>query len=125
MTELVLDTGALLSFERPARAAALAAKGALDRGTQITISAGCLAQAWRDGARQARLSNLLGAPNTRVVAVDHLSARRIGELLGARGTSDVVDGHVAYLAITSGAIVLTSDPDDLRRLAPNATIVAI
>ena len=50
-------------------------------------------------------------------------ARRIGELLGATGTKDVVDAHVAVLA-EPGDRVLTSDPEDMVRLLEERAIRA-
>jgi hypothetical protein len=50
-----------------------------------------------------------------VLPLDEVDARALGALLGATGTSDVVDGHVAVLA-AAGDEVLTSDPDDMQRL---------
>jgi hypothetical protein len=37
-------------------------------------------------------------------------------LCGARGTSDVIDATVVLCARARGHRVVTSDPDDLRRL---------
>jgi hypothetical protein len=50
-----------------------------------------------------------------VLPLDEVDARALGALLGATGTSDVVDGQVAVLA-AAGDEVLTSDPDDMQRL---------
>jgi hypothetical protein len=52
--------------------------------------------------------------------MDEYVARSAGELCGAAGTSDVIDATVVITARGSGDTVLTSDPDDLRRL--DATI---
>jgi hypothetical protein len=41
----------------------------------------------------------------------------VGALLGAAGTSDVVDAHVVLVAARTGAVVLTSDVDDLSQLS--------
>ncbi|MBX3273335.1 MAG: hypothetical protein KF729_23935 [Sandaracinaceae bacterium] len=46
-------------------------------------------------------------------------------MLGASGTTDVVDAHVAILGRSLGALVATSDPDDLRRLDPELRIVVL
>ncbi|MCU1355312.1 MAG: hypothetical protein JWM89_730 [Acidimicrobiales bacterium] len=45
-----------------------------------------------------------------------------GALLARTGTSDAIDGHVAVLALATGRTVLTSDPDDIRRLAPTVVV---
>jgi len=52
-------------------------------------------------------------------------AYRLGLLLAKSGTSDVVDAHVALLARRLQAIVLTSDPDDLRALDDTLTLVTV
>ncbi len=75
-----------------------------------------VAQAWRDGARQARLARLL-RDSVDVVPYDDALARQAGELLAATGLSDAVDAGVAVLAHRRAGIVVTSDPEDLTRLA--------
>jgi hypothetical protein len=40
-------------------------------------------------------------------------------------TADVVDAHVAILGRSLGAVVLTSDPQDLRKLDPDLQLVAL
>jgi len=62
---------------------------------------------------QANLARVL--PGIEVIALDDADGRRVGQLLAAAGTRDVVDGHVALLA-RSGELVLTSDPDVLEPL---------
>ncbi len=86
------------------------------------MPAGCIAQAWRNPRRQARIAALLRRPEVTIVPLGDEESRRIGLLLAATGTSDVVDGHVAVCAHRLGQTVLTSDPDDLRRLAPGIDI---
>ena len=44
-------------------------------------------------------------------------------LCGRSGTADVVDASVALLARRLRAVVVTSDPDDLRRLDPLVNLV--
>ena len=70
-------------------------------------------QAWRDGARQARLARAL--PMVDVLSVDLGSAQSAGEVLRETGGSDVVDALVA-LATRPGDQVLTSDPGDIGAL---------
>ena len=114
---VTLDTGALLALERgDKRLLAL-----LDRVSQkqqpVLIPAGVVAQAWRE-PRQARLAHLLRSPDVEVVSLDATAARAVGVLLGKSGTTDTVDAHVALVALGAGSPVVTSDPDDLRRLGP-------
>jgi sulfite reductase beta subunit-like hemoprotein len=52
------------------------------------------------------------------------TGKRLGALLGAAHTCDVVDAHVASLA-RPGDRVLTSDPDDLRRLVDTLGVEAV
>lgn len=110
-----MDAGALIALERGAagvRGYVLAA----DRGhAALTTSAAVVAQVWRGGGRQVRLARLLRSDLVDEVPLDPDTGRRIGLLAAAVGASDVVDGHVALLALERDAIVLTSDPDDIAR----------
>jgi predicted nucleic acid-binding protein len=121
---VVLDAGALIALDRGAasvRGYVLLA----DRGlVALSTSAAVVAQVWRGGGRQARLTRLLDSDLVAEVPLDPDAARKIGLLAGAMGSRDVVDGHVATLALERGAIVLTSDPDDMARWGvPPARIV--
>jgi len=60
-----------------------------------------------------------------VVALDRVDATNVGRLLAASGTTDIADAHVVICARRNGERVLTSDPDDLRRLDPALEVVAI
>lgn len=118
---LVLDTGALIAFERGDRQVAALVEATRRRKDRVATSSGCVAQAWRDGARQALLARLLAG------TVEHPlhpgDARSVGELCVASGTSDVVDAHLALLADDHDRVV-TSDPDDLRTLLQARTSAA-
>jgi len=46
-------------------------------------------------------------------------ARRIGLLLAGTRSKDVVDAHVAICAHRLGQAVVTSEPEDVARLAPS------
>lgn len=107
---LVLDAGALIAIDRnDRRIAGLIALGRRAGADLVTV-APVVGQAWRDGARQARLARAL--PMIDVLDVDRVSAQAAGEVLRDSGGSDVVDALVA-LATRPGDQVLTSDPDDL------------
>jgi predicted nucleic acid-binding protein len=121
-----LDAGALIALERgEERVIALLDRALANPDTTIHIPAGVLAQAYRDGSRQVSLTRLLKNHRTSVVALDHLLARVIGVLLGARGGSDVVDASVVVCARRYRQSVVTSDPDDLRRLDPGLQLEVI
>jgi len=82
-----------------------------------------VAQVWRDRqGRQASLARLLRAVDVR--AISHEDGRQAGVLLGQADTTDPVDATVVLLA-RPGDRILTSDPDDLTRLASAAGNSAI
>lgn len=110
---IVLDAGALIAIDRRDRAVGAMLRMAQQQRLAVRSSAGAVAQVWRDGARQANLARVLSGVDA--VSLDVGAAKRIGPLLGATDTTDVVDGHVAQL-VEAGDHVLTSDPDDIRRL---------
>lgn len=125
MSGLVFDTGALIALERGARDVMVVAVEARRLNRLITVPAGCVAQAWRAPARQARLAAFLRLSNVHVVPLDDADARLVGLLLARAGAKDVVDGHVALCARRLGQVVLTSDPEDLRALGPGLKIHAV
>jgi predicted nucleic acid-binding protein len=125
MTAVVLDTGALVGFERNDRRVVAIMVRALEHHDALLVPAGVVAQAWRDGSRQARLARLLGSPLCEVLALDDHQARAAGQLCGVAATTDVIDASVAIAARDHGARVITSDPDDLWRLDKRLDVVAI
>jgi predicted nucleic acid-binding protein len=122
---VVFDAGAFIALERgstPVRGYVLLA----DRGhVTLATSAAAVAQVWRGGNRQARLGRLLASDLLTELALDSEASRRIGVLAAsAPGARDVVDGHVAVIALDRDALVLTSDPEDIARWGvPAANIV--
>ena len=102
MSGAVLDTGALVGFERNDRRVVAIVARALEHRDPLVVPAGVVAQAWRDGRRQVRLARLLGSPLCEVVALDDRTARSTGQLCGASRTSDIVDASVAVDRAGSG-----------------------
>jgi hypothetical protein len=98
---------------------------ALRRRTRLVIPAGVLGQVLRDRARQVSLCTLLSESTTEIPALDRILAEAAGILCGRTSTSDVIDASVALIALRERAVVVTSDPDDLRRLAPTLKIERI
>lgn len=86
---------------------------------QVTVrtSAAAVAQAWRPGGRQVRLTRLLRGVDER--SLDPATARRVGALLTRSATADVVDAAVMDSA-APGDEILTSDPGDLAVLVEAA-----
>lgn len=118
----VCDAGALIAVERgDAKVRALLK----ERIGPIIVPAAVLAQVWRDGARQVRIARLIEASGTVVEPLDELNAKAVGFILGRSGTSDVVDASVVVSARRHAAIVLTTDPEDLRRIDPTVEVVPL
>ena len=115
MKQVVLDAGALIALDKgsaTARGYVLLA----DRGHLVLLtSSAVVAQVWRGGSRQARLARFLASDLVTELPLDLDAGRRIGVLGAAVGSSDVGDGHVALIGLDRGAVVLTSDPDDIAR----------
>lgn len=120
---VVLDTGALIAFERNDRRIRTLVELAIAHRGVLHAPAGVIAQAWRDGRAQARIARLLGSGAVEVTALDADEARAVGVLCRETGASDVVDASVVLLARRHSARVVTSDPDDLRRIDASLSLV--
>ena len=114
---VVLDAGALIAYERRDRRLLVELDRVEEREDDLRTTAMVLAQVWRDGARQARLVRLLSF--VEVTPIGEELGRRTGELLGVAGMSDAIDASLVLVA-EDGDRILSSDPDDLRRLADAA-----
>jgi predicted nucleic acid-binding protein len=112
---LVLDAGAFIAVERGNPDVIRLLDRVQRSGARMLTSAGVVAQVWRGGKdRQVPMAYLL--KRTTVVDLDEPSAKLLGLLLAATGTSDPVDAHIVALARKHGWPVLSSDPDDLQRI---------
>jgi hypothetical protein len=122
--DCVFDAGALIAFERGDQLArALAAQAARSELT-IVVPASALAQVWRAGPRSASLARLIAGSESD--ALDETRAKEVGERLGARAAADVADAHVVCCAIDHDAILVTSDPGDMRTLtAPRERLTVV
>ena len=120
---VVLDSGALIAFEKNDRKVRTLIELALAHGAPLWTTGGVVAQVWRDGSRQARLARLLGSDLVRVQPLDREEAQATGAICGETGSKDIVDASVVLLARKHAAAIVTSDPDDLRRLDPTAHLV--
>jgi predicted nucleic acid-binding protein len=108
------DTGALIAAERDSRAVWRMHRRLIERGTQPTLPTVVLGQAWRGGP-QARLSRLVHG--RLIEPATEQQARAAGAALAASGGSDLIDAAVVMTALERGDMIVTSDPDDLRRIA--------
>lgn len=125
MSDVTFDSGALIAFERLDRRVIAIVARAFHHGDAIAVPAGVVGQVWRDGRRQARLARLLASTPVEIEPLDDERARAAGQLCGARGTCDVIDASVARCARRRGGTVVTSDPDDIRRLDATLHVVPI
>lgn len=121
---VVLDAGALIAFEKNDRKVRTLIEFALTHGAPLWTAGGVIAQVWRDGSRQVRLARLLGSGAVQVQPLDRDEAQATGVLCGEAGTKDIADASVVLLARKHAAIIVTSDPEDLKKLDPVAQLVA-
>jgi hypothetical protein len=116
---VVLDTGGLIAYERSDRQVV----ALLELAEEVHVPAGALAQSWRNPAKQVRLARLVRADEVHVHPLDELVACAAGQLCGATGTSDVIDASVVLVSRSADGVVVSSDPEDLRRLDPGINVV--
>jgi predicted nucleic acid-binding protein len=121
---LVFDAGALIAFERNDARLRTLVELAMLHGAALYVPAGVVGQVWRDGKRQARLARLLASGLLKVQELDLGEAQGAGVLCARSRTRDVIDASVVLLASRYDAKVLTSDPEDLRRIGPNLELVS-
>jgi hypothetical protein len=125
MAGVTLDAGGLIALDRNDRRVVVLLARAAETKAPVTVPASALAQAIRRPDRQVRLARLVRQPTTDVVPLDRVDATNVGRLLAASGTSDVVDAHVVICARRGEQPVVTSDPDDLRRLDPEIRMIVL
>ena len=125
MSGVTFDAGGLIALDRNDRRIIVLLARAHELGHVVTVPATALTQAMRRPRVQARLSRLIRQPSTDIVALDGPDATQVGILLATTRTRDVVDAHVVICARRSRQPIVTSDPEDLRRLDPGAVLIAI
>lgn len=118
MTALILGAGALIALDRNDRTVLAVLRNAADDTSEVSVPAGAIAQAWRDGTRQALLARAL--KHCSEVPLDGPLARASGVLCGQAATADIVDASIAVLADARSrredVAIVTSDADDLAHL---------
>lgn len=109
---MILDAGFLIAIDR-GESSSRAMLMALARAkVPLHTTHPVVAQVWRDGSTQARLTTFLKS-----VMVHPLDdGRALGRLLALAGTRDVVDAHLVMVAVRLDDSILTGDPDDLSRI---------
>ena len=111
---MILDAGALIAIAKNDRRMIARLVAAHEEDEELMTHPMVVAQAWRDGRRQAGLARMLRG--TTIVPLDDELGRRAGELLGKARTSDPVDAAVVLIA-RDGEAIVTSDRDDIQHLA--------
>ncbi len=114
MNGVTYDAGALIAAERGSRSMWWLHRDLLKRGVKPTLPTVVLGQAWRGGP-QARLSRLVRG--CRIEPFIEQQARAAGAALAASGSSDLIDAAVVMTALARNDLIVTSDPDDLQRIA--------
>ena len=122
---IVMDAGALIAMDRGNKRMIALLQRAMTQGRVFRVPSGVVGQVWRNGRVQVTLSRFLRSEGVEVVPLDEQMARACGELCGATGLHDVIDASVVILARERRDPIVTSDPDDLRRLDPRAQIISI
>ena len=115
MAGVTYDTGALVAADRNDRKMWALHAGYLREEVVPVVPAPVLAQAWRGGARQARVARLLQVCD--VEPLGEALAKDVGVLAGKAKHDDVVDVVVVEGAIRRGDAVVTSDAGHVRKIA--------
>ena len=122
---LVLDAEAMAALARRPESRGVEVRAALRAaarlGREVVVPAVILAELYR-GPHQNQLLDACLSRETgiRVRDTDRLLAKLVGGVLAAAkaGSEHLADAHVIATAVDlGGGIVLTTDPDDLGRLA--------
>jgi predicted nucleic acid-binding protein len=113
MKKVVYDSAVLVAADRNERRVWAEHKVRLEAGIIPLVPAPVIAQVSRS-PKQAQMRRLLRG--CEIAPFDEASAHAAGRLLALTKTSDVVDAAVAHLGSKHRAEVVTSDPDDIRRL---------
>ena len=116
----VYDAGALIAIDDNDRRMWAIHHLAIEEGRRLLVPAVVVGQAWRDARRQVQLGRFLHS--CEVVPVGLELAKAAGILCGKAGTGDIVDAVVVTIALSHGAIVFTSDPEDIAHLSATSDI---
>jgi len=114
MTGATYDAGALIAAERNSRAMWVYHRRLLGSKVRPTVSAAVLGQVWRGGPQPLLARFLRGC---KIEPLDEKQARLAGAALARSGTNDVIDAAVVVSALPANKVIVTSDPDDLKRVA--------
>ncbi|HEY6035999.1 MAG TPA: PIN domain-containing protein [Kofleriaceae bacterium] len=128
---MVLDSGGLTALVGGSHTAREWLRWIVDHDGTITVPTPVLVECTTgDGARDAEVNRVLGILERAAAVLEspgEVIARNAGALRFRARTDDGIDALVAASAASDGsaAVVLTSDPDDLRRVLADATHVHV
>lgn len=137
MAVLVLDSEALSALARPHedlqrhQLVRAALRSAHQRNFPVRVPSAVLVELYRGGGTDAAIDSVLARGFAQVVTTGARTARVAGHLLAAAGAGSELafDALVVATAIRfGGGVVLTHDPDDMKRLVaghPGISIAAI
>lgn len=111
---VVYDAGVLVAADRNDRRVWADHRARLEFAVAPVTTAPVVAQVSRS-PRQAQLRRFLRGCD--VADFSAREAHEVGSLLARAEMSDVVDAHVVVTATSGPSVILTSDPEDLQRLA--------
>lgn len=126
---LIVDTGVLIGIARDDRPAVVALKDARRRHAEVVVVPGSVAEATRgSGPQDARINMVLAAIDV-IPPVTEAVARLAGALLGHAKLDATLDALLVAEAVgRAPAVIITTDPNDMRRLAaehPDVVVRAI
>ena len=125
---LILDSGGIIALARGDGDARATLVRARREGYVVVIPTPVLAEVHRGGRERARVDRVVKAVDA-LLPTSAQIAFVAGELQAAAGLSDPVDAIVVADALASvPALILTRDPDDVRRLLdtqPDGSRVAV
>lgn len=113
MRTVVYDAAVLVAADRNDRRTWAEHKARLEFGVIPSVPAPVIAQVSRS-PQQAQLRRFL--TGCAVVPLGESEAHEAGRLLGKTRTADVFDAAVMTIAVRQKAVILTIDPEDIKRL---------
>ncbi|MEO8597220.1 MAG: twitching motility protein PilT [Candidatus Solibacter sp.] len=124
MSSVVYDAAVLVAADRSQRQVWAEHKARLEFGLIPLVPAPVVAQVSRSG-KQAQLRRFLAG--CLVTPLGESEAHEAGRLLGLTRTTDVVDAVVVTTALRQKAVVVTGDPEDIKRLvrASGGTVAVV
>ncbi len=115
MDGVTYDTGALIAADRNDRRMWALQAGFLALEISPTVPTPVLAEAWRDGSRQASLARFLALCITEPLTEEQ--AKAVGALAARVEHDDIVDVTVVEGAVRRRDAVVTSNPTHIRKIA--------